>query len=73
METNELNSSLILLENIKKLLPVLHLTYILVQWPESQLYMDEEWFDDEAILALGIENEVGDAAYFIPIERIIWK
>ena len=27
--------------------------YVLVQWPESQEFMEEEWFEEEAILALG--------------------
>ena len=45
--------------------------YILVQWPESQEYMEEEWFEEEAILALGSEEKTGSSAYFIPIKRII--
>lgn len=46
-------------------------TYILVRWPESQEYMDEQWFYNEAILALGAEESVGSSAYFIPASRII--
>ena len=46
-------------------------TYILVQWPESQDYMNEPWFQEEAILALGCEEQVGSSAYFIPRNRII--
>ena len=46
-------------------------SYILVPWPESQEYMDEDWFDEEAILALGIEESVGSSAYFIPATRIL--
>ena len=38
-------------------------TYEYVGWPESQEYMDEEWFDHEAILA-------DEQAYLIPIERV---
>ena len=45
--------------------------YVLVQWPESQEYMEEEWFDDEAILALGSEDITGSSAYFIPIKHVI--
>ncbi len=45
--------------------------YVLVQWPESQEYMEEEWFDDEAILALGSEDITGSSAYFIPIKRVV--
>jgi hypothetical protein len=45
--------------------------YHLVLWPESQLLMEEEWFDEEAILALGVEDSVGSAAYFVPIVRLM--
>lgn len=37
--------------------------YVLVEWPDSQDYMDEEWFDDEAYLSEG-------SAYFIPLNRL---
>lgn len=46
-------------------------TYVLVQWPESQVIMDYDWFNEEAILALGAEEQTGSSAYFIPIIRII--
>jgi hypothetical protein len=45
--------------------------YVLVEWPDSQEYMEEEWFEDEAILALGAEEQTGSSAYFIPIKRIV--
>lgn len=45
--------------------------YILVEWPESQDYMEEEWFQEEAILALGNEDKTGSSAYFVPIKRIL--
>ena len=45
--------------------------YILVPWPDSQQYMDEQWFYEEAILTLGAEETVGCSAYFIPASRII--
>ena len=45
--------------------------YVLVQWPESQEFMEEKWFDDEAILALGSEDKIGSSAYFIPIKRVL--
>ena len=38
-------------------------TYEYVAWPESQEYMDEDWFEHEAILA-------EEQAYLIPIERV---
>jgi|TARA_R100000482_G_C5106593_1_gene138324 hypothetical protein len=41
--------------------------YKLVLWPESQAYMDERWFETEAVLADA--DQVGEGqAYFIPIE-----
>lgn len=46
-------------------------SYILVQWPQSQEFMEEDWFQDEAILALGSEEKTGSSAYFIPLKRII--
>ena len=46
-------------------------TYILVPWPEFQEYMEEDWFYDKAILAVGAEEKVGSSAYFIPAHRIL--
>lgn len=43
--------------------------YILVLWPESQEFMEEEWFQDEAVLA--DHENIGGSAYFIPENRII--
>ena len=48
-------------------------TYVLVPWPESQEFMEEEWFQEEAILALGAEESVGSSAYFIPVHRILFE
>lgn len=39
--------------------------YAYVDWPESQEFMDEDWFPYEAVLDV---NE--SASYFIPINRI---
>jgi hypothetical protein len=44
--------------------------YVLIEWPDSQDYMEEEWFREEAILALGSEEKTGSSAYFIPIRRL---
>lgn len=46
-------------------------SYVLVNWPDSQEYMEESWFGDEAILALGSEEKTGSSAYFIPLQRYI--
>ena len=48
-------------------------TYVLVPFPESQEYMEEDWFHEEAILALGAEESVGSSAYFIPVHRILFE
>lgn len=59
------------LEEISSIFGTIQNAEILVQWPESQDFMEEEWFDEEATLALGNEDEVGSSAYYIPLKRII--
>lgn len=46
-------------------------TYILVQWPDVQDFMEEHWFDEEAIL--DVEAKFGSSAYFIPYNRFYEK
>lgn len=58
-------------EAVNSLINTVEEGYILVQWPESQDLMEEEWFDEEAILALGSEDKTGSSAYFVPIKRIV--
>ena len=41
--------------------------YVLVQWPESQVLMDYDWFDKETSLA--DFDKFGNSAYFIPMKR----
>ena len=43
--------------------------YVLVDWPEVQEYMEEDWFTTEAILA--DPDIAGLSAYLIPESRII--
>jgi hypothetical protein len=44
--------------------------YILILWPEVQDYMEEKWFNKEAILYQATdEQEYLDSAYFIPENR----
>lgn len=46
--------------------------YMLIKWPESQLIMDEEWFDRECHLAdMARDSEVGNSAYFVPVKRMV--
>jgi hypothetical protein len=45
--------------------------YMLIKWPESQLLMDEDWFDKECHLADMVKDpEVGNSAYFVPVKRM---
>ena len=44
-------------------------SYVIVPFPESQLYMEEEWFEQEAILE--IDGNFGSSAYFIPLHRVL--
>jgi len=39
--------------------------YILIEWPNSQNYMEQDWFNEEAHLCIDISS-----AYFIPKNRI---
>jgi len=43
-------------------------TYIRVNWPESQDYMDEKWFREEAIL--DTNPNAPSSSYLIPFKRI---
>lgn len=58
-------------EPVKDLLEACNNGYLLIEWPESQEFMDKDWFEEEAILALGAEEKTGGSAYFIPIRRVI--
>lgn len=45
--------------------------YILILFPEVQEYMEEEWFENEAILMNDEKHfeGFGPSAYFIPFEH----
>lgn len=46
----------------------LHTTYVLVSWPDCQEYMDQEWWENEAVL--DIDYKTGqNISYFIPYTR----
>lgn len=54
-------------EDINKFLSISVDSYVVVEWPEIQELMEEEWFSEEAILNWG-----GSASsYFIPIKRLL--
>lgn len=42
---------------------------VLVPWPQSQEFMDEEWFLEEADLA--DPERFGSSAYYVPLNRIL--
>lgn len=45
--------------------------YVIVTWPESQELMDEDWFDECILInEEPLLNQVGSAAYFVPISRL---
>ena len=56
-------------QETKNLLTSLSEAYVIVQWPESQEFMEEDWFGEEAIL--DVEGKFGDSAYFVPLKRIL--
>ena len=56
---------------IESLVSIVESSYTVVCWPESQDLMDEEWFDDEAVLLLGAEDAFGPSAYVVPTAKLI--
>jgi len=44
-------------------------SYIVIIWPDVQELMEEDWFDEEAIL--DNSGKFGSSAYFVPLKRII--
>jgi hypothetical protein len=54
---------------VNKLLNLVKDAYVLVQWPESQELMEEDWFKEEAIL--DVDAKFGSSAYFIPLKRLL--
>jgi hypothetical protein len=46
------------------LLNLIDESYVLVMWPDSQDFMEADWFRDEAVLH-------DDSSYFIPIRRLL--
>jgi len=43
--------------------------YVVVQWPDSQALMEEDWFEKEAIL--DVDCKFGSSTYFIPLHRLL--
>ncbi len=59
------------IEALNNLLGAVEEGYCLIQWPESQDFMEEDWFEEEAILYQANDQEHLDSAYFIPLKRLI--
>lgn len=55
-----------LLQNISSLLNSIEDGYVLISFPDSQEFMGEDWFEEEAILHIDEPS-----SYFIPIKRLI--
>lgn len=57
------------LDLLDKFMTLAEQSYVLIQWPNSQELMDEDWFKEEAIL--DVEGKFGSSAYFVPLVRIL--
>ena len=45
--------------------------YVIVVWPESQILMDEKWFNECVLInEEPLLNQVGPSAYFVPKSRM---
>jgi len=51
------------------LVRIIENSYTLINWPESQDYMEEKWFDEEAILDNSDNAE--SSSYFIPTKYVL--
>lgn len=56
-------------ELVHRLLAMLPNAYVVVEWPESQELMEEEWFDNEAVF--DIDCKFGHSAYLVPLKRVL--
>lgn len=54
-------------DELKTLLLCISNGYMLIEWPESQHYMDSE----ESIFCGGSEDKTGSSAYFVPIRNLL--
>jgi hypothetical protein len=50
-----------------KLLDLIDEAYVHVEWPETQEFMEEDWFEEEAVL--DVDSPIG-SCYFIPLARV---
>jgi DNA primase catalytic subunit len=64
MSINEQISNLSEQEAKDMLEAMIENSYSVISWPESQNYMEKEWFEEEAIL--DVDCKFGNSAYLIP-------
>jgi hypothetical protein len=57
------------LKSVGKFMDLAVDSFVLVQWPESQEYMEEDWFRNEAVL--DSDMQFGSSAYLIPLFRVL--
>ena len=50
-----------------RLLDLVDQAYVLIEWPASQQYMEQHWFEEEAVL--DVDSPTG-SSYFIPLARV---
>lgn len=55
-------------ESVADLLDTIDSSYVHVAWPESQEYMEQDWFEEEAVL--DVDAHTG-SCYFIPLARVL--
>ena len=51
----------------RKLLDLIDEAYVHVEWPETQDFMEQDWFEEEAVL--DVDSPIG-SCYFIPLARV---
>ena len=45
--------------------------YVMVEWPDSQMLMDQDWFDECLLINSGkLLDEYGSSAYMVPEEKL---
>ena len=61
------------IDNVNQLLENASKGFVLVEFPESQEYMECDWFEEESVLCNDrkLLKRKEYAAYFIPIARIL--
>ena len=58
-EINDVNNDILVIKD----------SYCIIPFPDVQEYMEEDWFNEEAMLE--VEGKFGPSAYFIPIKYLI--